>query len=126
MRLQLPDISVLWAARHANKLRLGHLKGNRFAVKIRDVNPADVVKLPPVLAEIQRRGMPNYFGEQRFGRRGDNDKLGAAYVRGDHKGLLSLLLGTPDAKVDEPQTVEARGAFDRSELEESMRLCSID
>ena len=122
MGLRLADISVLWAARHGNKLRLGHLKGNRFAVKIRDVNPADVVKLPPVLADIQRRGMPNYFGEQRFGRRGDNDKLGAAYVRGDHKALLSRLLGTPDAKVDDPQTVEARTAFDKSELEESMRL----
>ena len=29
---------------HGNKLRLGHLKGNRFAIKIRDVNPTDVVK----------------------------------------------------------------------------------
>ena len=122
MGLRLPDISVLWAARHANKLRLGHLKGNRFAVKIRDVNPADVVKLPPVIAQIQRRGMANYFGEQRFGRRGDNDKLGAAYVRGDHKALLSLLLGTPDENTDDPQTLDARAAFDRSDLEESMRL----
>jgi len=122
MGLSLPDISVLWAARHGNKLRLGHLKANRFAIKVRDVNATDVVKLRPVLEEIQRRGMPNYFGEQRFGRRQDNDKLGAAYVSGDHKALLSLLLGTPDPKIDYPQTVQARAAFDRSELEESMRL----
>src|SRR5436190_23158976 len=27
MALRLPDISVLWAARHGNKLRLGHLAG---------------------------------------------------------------------------------------------------
>lgn len=122
MGLQVPDISVLWAARHVNKLRLGHLKANRFAVKIRDVNPTDVVKLRPVLDELARRGMPNYFGEQRFGRRQDNDKLGAAYVRGDHKAVLSLLLGTPNPQVDDAQTAQARAAFDRGELTESARL----
>lgn len=122
MGLKVPDLSVLWAARHNNKIRLGHLKANRFAIKIREVNPTDVVKLRPVLAELERRGMPNYFGEQRFGRRNDNDKLGAAYVRGDHKALLSLLLGTPSPQVDDSQEAGARAAFDRSDFEESMRL----
>jgi tRNA pseudouridine13 synthase len=121
MGLRIPDVSVLWAARHGNKLRLGHLRANRFAIKIRDVIPTDVLKLRPVLDVLQKRGMPNYFGEQRFGRRGDNDKLGAAYVRGDHKALLSALLGEPE-KTDEPQVAQARAAFDRSDLEESMRL----
>jgi tRNA pseudouridine13 synthase len=121
MGLHLPDISILWAARHTNKLRLGHLKANRFAIKIRDVNPTDVLKLRPVLDVLQKRGMPNYFGEQRFGRRGDNDKLGAAYVRGDHKALLSALLGEPSG-FDDGQVAQARAAFDRSDFEESMRL----
>src|SRR4051812_44439139 len=67
MDLHLPDMTVQWAARHGNKLRLGHLAANRFAIKIRDVNPTDVVKLQPVVDELSRRGMPNYFGEQRFG-----------------------------------------------------------
>ena len=68
MGLKIPNITVQWAARHGNKLRLGHLKGNRFAIKIRDVDATDVVKIGPVLETLQRRGMPNYFGEQRFGR----------------------------------------------------------
>src|SRR3954467_3196109 len=80
MTAGVPGIQVLWAARHGNKLRLGHLAGNRFAIKIRGVTPTDVVRLEPVLAELGGRGMPNYFGEQRFGRRGDNDRLGAAFV----------------------------------------------
>jgi len=122
MGLKFPGLSILWAARHNNKLRLGHLRANRFAIKIRDVNPTDVIKLRPVLAELQRAGMPNYFGEQRFGRRNDNDRLGAAYVRADHKALLSLLLGTPKPEVDDSQEAAARAAFDRHELEESMRL----
>ena len=122
MNLKLPDLSILWAARHGNKIRLGHLKANRFAIKIREVAPTDVIKLRPVLAELQQRGMPNFFGEQRFGRRGDNDLLGAAYVRGDHKAVLSLLLGTPNPSVDDPETIRARTAFDGHDLEKAMQL----
>src|SRR6185436_1883055 len=54
MQLRIPNITVQWAARHANKLRLGHLNGNRFAIKIRGVQPTDVVKIQPVLDEIVR------------------------------------------------------------------------
>lgn len=122
MNLKVPDVSVLWAARHGNKMRLGHLKANRFAIKIRDVSPTDVIKLRPVLGELERRGMPNYFGEQRFGRRGDNDKLGAAYVRADHKAVLSQLLGTPNPEVDDSETARARAAFDQHDLEKAMQL----
>jgi tRNA pseudouridine13 synthase len=121
MGLKYSDLSVLWAARHGNKMRLGHLKANRFAIKIRDVTPTDVIKLRPVMAELQRRGMPNYFGEQRFGRRGDNDKLGAAYIRGDHKAVLSQLLGTPN-ETDDRESFRARTAFDKHELDKAMTL----
>lgn len=121
MGLQLPGITVRWAARHGNKLRLGHLAANRFAVKIRDVTPTDVVKLAGPIEVIRRRGLPNYFGEQRFGRRGDNDRLGAALVRDDNPTVLSLLLGQPDPSVDDPETVKARTAFDRRDNEASMR-----
>lgn len=121
MGLRLPDVQILWAARHGNKLRLGHLAGNRFAIKVRGVNPPDVVKLQPVLADLRRRGVPNYFGEQRFGRRGDNDRLGAALVRGDDEGVLRLLLGTPMAGVDDGQTHAARAAFDAGDYERAMK-----
>jgi tRNA pseudouridine13 synthase len=121
MALALPDMTMQWAARHGNKLRLGHLSCNRFAVKIRNVSPTDVIKLAPLSALLQERGMPNYFGEQRFGHRGDNDKLGAAVVRGDDKQLLALLLGTPNDKVDDPESLKARAAFDSGNLEQAMK-----
>lgn len=121
MDLRIPGVTVRWAARHGNKLRLGHLAANRFAVKVRDVEPTDVVKLKSPLEVIRRRGLPNYFGEQRFGRRGDNDRLGAALVRGDNAEMLSLLLGRPDPSVDDPDTVAAREAFDRRDNDASMR-----
>ncbi len=122
MALKVDGISVLWAMRHINKLRLGHLKGNRFAIRLRDVNPADVVKLGPVLKTIQERGLPNFFGEQRFGRRGDNHLLGAALIRSDPKGLLSHLLGNPKPAVEDSQTAGARKAFDRGDAKLAMKL----
>ena len=118
---RIPGVTVLWAARHGNKLRLGHLAGNRFAIKLRDVTPTDVVKLSEPVALLRRRGLPNYFGEQRFGRRGDNDVLGAALVRGDDEGLLSVLLGQPDPDVDEGQDHQARALYDRNDLEAAMK-----
>jgi tRNA pseudouridine13 synthase len=122
MALKIPGITVRWAIRHGNKLRLGHLKGNRFAVRLRHVNPTDVVKLAPVLKTIEQRGLPNYFGEQRFGRRGDNHLLGAAIIRMDAKGLLDQLLGKPMPAVDDPQTTGARKAFERNDPKLAMKL----
>ena len=122
MSLQIPGITVQWAARHGNKLRLGHLAGNRFAIKIREVNALDVVKLKPVLEVIERRGMPNFFGEQRFGRRNNNDLLGAALIGGDNEAVLKLLLGSPDPTLDDPKTADARAAFDRRDNAKAMQL----
>jgi tRNA pseudouridine13 synthase len=121
MNMHLPNITVQWAARHGNKLRLGHLSSNRFAIKIREVNPTDVVKLQPVLQVLESRGMPNYFGEQRFGRRGNNDQLGATLIRGRPEELLKLLLGSPDPKLDDPQTLQARANFHRNDLDGAMK-----
>jgi tRNA pseudouridine13 synthase len=122
MGLRIPDVTVQWAARHGNKLRLGHLAGNRFAIKIRNVDPTDVIKLTPVIQQLESRGMPNYFGEQRFGHRGDNDQLGAALVSGDNAKLLSLLLGTPRAGIDDGASFAARAAYDKGELEQAIKL----
>jgi len=123
MALAIPRISVNWAIRHVNKLRLGHLKANRFAIKIREVEPTAVVRVRSLLEKLERRGMPNYFGEQRFGRRGNNDLLGAALVRGDDMGVLTLLLGGPDVKVDlDPRVRAAREAFDARENDKAMKL----
>jgi tRNA pseudouridine13 synthase len=122
MDLHLPQMSIKWAARHGNKLRPGHLRGNRFAIKIRQVNPTDVVKLTPLVKRLKERGMPNYFGEQRFGRRGNNHLLGAALLRGDDKEVLRLLLGAPDNSLDNPKQRAAREAFERNEFEPAMKL----
>lgn len=130
MTTPIEGVQVLWAARHGNKLRLGHLRGNRFAIKIRGVNPVDVVKVRPLLDRLHARGMPNFFGEQRFGMRRDNHILGACLIRGRPEELLHHLLGAPDEQVDDSGVFQARRAFDAGDLEGSMhhwpRRCGLE
>ncbi len=123
MNVHLPKMTVKWAIRHGNKLRLGHLQGNRFAVKIRDVTPTDVVKLAPLVRHIQQHGMPNYFGEQRFGRRHNNhlQSLRKRCCEDDGPAVMKLLLGSPDPALDDPQQLKARQSFDRNDLPTSMK-----
>ncbi len=58
---------VLSAARHTNRLRIGHLRGNRFAILVRDPLPAAAERAAALLAMLGTHGVPNYFGPQRFG-----------------------------------------------------------
>ena len=69
--LDLNGIRVLEAARHGNKLRTGHLRGNRFVIRVRETD-ADVAHFETVLETLSREGAPNYYGEQRFGHGGGN------------------------------------------------------
>jgi tRNA pseudouridine13 synthase len=73
-------LSVTVLGRHRNRLRLGHHAGNRFRVVIRNVEPHATAIVPAILAELARRGVPNYFGPQRQGRQGSNYEVGAALL----------------------------------------------
>ena len=75
-------IRVLRSARHANKLRTGHLKGNRFSILVRDVVPDALTRAEAIAERIRALGFPNYFGEQRFGRKGETLALGFDLLRG--------------------------------------------
>jgi tRNA pseudouridine13 synthase len=66
-----PEVKVLAAMRHSRKLKRGALRGNRFVLVLRDV-AGDHAAAERVLEQIAVRGVPNYFGEQRFGREGGN------------------------------------------------------
>jgi len=79
-------VQVLSAARHPHKLRTGHLRGNRFAIVVREADlPGDAAaeRAAAVLAELATPpGSPNWYGEQRFGARGDNAAVGRALITG--------------------------------------------
>lgn len=63
---------------HHNKLRRGHLRGNRFRVRIRQ---AQAERAEPIRAYLQQHGWPNRFGTQRFGHEGDNLEGGLKILR---------------------------------------------
>ena len=73
------NIKLLSVTLHNNKLRLGHLKGNRFFIRLKKVGQAQASKLESVLGIVGKNGFPNFFGFQRFGIYGDNYKLGWAH-----------------------------------------------
>ena len=72
--LESDDLRVLASHRHARKLPRGALAGNRFVLLLRDV-AGDRESIEDRLRAIAAAGVPNYFGEQRFGREGDNVEL---------------------------------------------------
>jgi len=71
--------------RHSNKIRVGHLKGNRFKIRLKKVLGVQKDKLDSVLKWIKTNGVPNYFGHQRFGNDGDNWEEGKKLIEGTLK-----------------------------------------
>ncbi|HAT1772131.1 TPA: tRNA pseudouridine(13) synthase TruD [Legionella pneumophila] len=68
--LEAPGWKILECTRHNKKLRPGFLSGNHFTIALRDVsNETDLIHR---IEQIKLKGVPNYFGEQRFGRDGGN------------------------------------------------------
>lgn len=66
LALDLPQLQVQAAILHNHKLRTGHLRGNRFDIRIRHAG-GDVDRIKDTINTLQHHGVPNYYGEQRFG-----------------------------------------------------------
>ncbi len=71
-------IRVLRSARHNNKLRAGHLHGNRFRIVVRDADRN--VDVQAIVERIRTNGLPNFYGNQRFGHDGETLLLGQALI----------------------------------------------
>ncbi|MGB5285220.1 MAG: tRNA pseudouridine(13) synthase TruD [Polyangiales bacterium] len=82
-KVELEGIQVLDAAFHPQKLRTGHLRANRFRIRLRQIDASRIEELRHLLTEIETHGLPNYYGEQRFGREGDNADRARRWVLGE-------------------------------------------
>jgi tRNA pseudouridine13 synthase len=113
-------VQVLWVDLHNNKLQRGHLAGNRFSIKVRNVDPLTVRGAKQSLDHLARVGVPNRFGVQRFGNQMNNHQIGRALILGDHQQVIDLLLSphplAPSGSID------AREAFARSDYENAAAL----
>ncbi|MHC4777757.1 MAG: tRNA pseudouridine(13) synthase TruD [Planctomycetota bacterium] len=88
----LPGIDIISVARHSNKLRVGHLRGNEFKVRLAGAGPSSLEKARECMNLLVKRGVPNGYMGQRFGRRKNTHLLGRALVRGDTREFLNQLL----------------------------------
>jgi tRNA pseudouridine13 synthase len=95
--LSFPQIKILSVRNHTNKLKPGHLAGNRFVIRVREVSQEAVPAAEAVLEVLTKRGVPNFFGEQRFGNRNNTHRLGELLVRKNVDEFVAEYLGRPQA-----------------------------
>ena len=84
--LEIDGVKILSVRRHGNKLRTGHLVGNRFAITLRDVASEERMQIAQSFLRAGEEGVPNHYGQQRFGRDNDNDARALAWLSGKEPG----------------------------------------
>ncbi len=121
LALDLPGIRPLNAAFHRNKLKLGHLRGNRFRIRVREVDERAVGYAGETLQVLAERGVPNFFGVQRYGSQGNSHLIGRALLHRDFQEAVDTLMGEPGG-ISDQRWREAVEAYHRGEYEEAVRL----
>lgn len=117
--LNLPNLKILKVSRHHNKLKIGHLAGNRFVIKVRQVTQAALPLAEAILVKLTEKGVPNFFGEQRFGRRANTHLLGELLIRRDAANFVAEYLGRPQP-YEAPHIQAARQLIDEGRLADAL------
>lgn len=78
------EIEILQQQRHDKKLRRGALTSNRFILTLRNCT-GDFAQAKSICQQITQHGIPNYYGEQRFGHNFGNLKKAASWFKGESK-----------------------------------------
>jgi tRNA pseudouridine13 synthase len=128
--LSIPDVKILEAYTARRKVSIGDLKGNRFKIKVSDLDaPKDV---PTICKEVREKldaigGFPNYFGVQRFGSvRPITHLIGKDLTHGDFEGATMRYIANPleeDSEAnDARRTLQETRDFERAFREFPMKL----
>jgi len=125
MQLSLPGISVEWAKPHNHKLRIGHLSGNSFTIKIYGTASGALSSCQEILRVLSERGVPNYYGLQRFGGTHSRSiEVGKAMlVHGPEqfKQLIDAFLGAIPGKEESEDVRALRELYDAGKYNEALR-----
>lgn len=78
-------IKILNKTYHNNKIKIGHLKANRFFIRLKKVNEINASKITHALNKLATDGFGNYFGYQRFGKEQNNAQQGLQILQGTYK-----------------------------------------
>lgn len=103
--IRIKDVSINGFWRSSEGVRLGTNLGNAFTITIRDAEGTDSIGK---VAEELGGMMPNYFGQQRFGERLNNARIGLLILKGDLESAVMEFLTCTDNERN-PEVVEARG-----------------
>ncbi|HDL17858.1 MAG TPA: tRNA pseudouridine(13) synthase TruD [Bacteroidetes bacterium] len=120
--VQIPGVTVLQMDYHKNKLRPGHLQGNRFSIFLAEADAAAPGIARHLFAKLETTGVANYFGPQRFGIKGDNQLIGMAILQSDWQRVFRLVLGNPDEVEKSVQILQARILYEKGQLTEALNL----
>jgi len=97
------QIKIVEQDLHRNKLKIGHLKGNRFFVRLKKVNLPTAKILFSIIKDMKKYGIPNFFGAQRFGKFGNNFEEGKKIIEGEkfvrNKRLNKFLISAYQSKL---------------------------
>lgn len=130
------NTEFLEVVRGRKKLRMGQLKGNKFRILIKDIEGMDsedeklralaiedaAKRADSILKTLEKTGVPNYFGWQRFGKPRTNTHLvGEALIQNDLKEAVRRYIGNPHPDESEDTQI-ARKAYDDGDLEGSLEL----
>jgi len=86
-KFQIEHVQLLKTNRHIKKLRRGEHQANYFKIIVRNLK--NIENLESSLIRISKSGFPNYFGQQRFGRKGANLERGTRFFEGEIKASRS-------------------------------------
>lgn len=111
--LDIP-FEVIHVTRHKNKLRPGHLSGNRFKIVVRDVPTDALDRIAPVLEHVREYGVPNFYGFQRFGVTLSGHRVGEALLHRDPQVAVDLILGPELGHQESFREHYARGEYDEA------------
>ncbi len=114
--LDIDGIKVLNSNYHTNKLRLGHLRGNRFFIRIQDVSEGAEQRALDILHVLEHTGVPNFFGEQRYGSLATNHLIGQAILSDNFEQAAALIIGDPQ-KITNQRWQQAATAYAAGDLD---------
>jgi len=114
-RVEIPGVKILSAVQHRNKLRPGHLAGNHFRIRIHRPQQGSLQKAREVLAILEVTGVPNRFGEQRYGSLGNSHRVGRAILNREFDKAVGEIIGDP-LSITHPGWREAAEAYHNGDI----------
>jgi len=122
--LNLRQAKILSTTRHGNKLRLGHLAGNRFSILLRDTHIDSHERAEAILKQLQVSGAPNRFGDQRYGSLNNSHNLGRHLLQKEYGQFCTELLGDPQ-QISDPKWQQAAQAFRGGDLDLALEILPV-